>query len=267
MRIELHCHSLRSDGALAPAEVATRAVARGVQLFALTDHDTCAGTADAHVATAQNVRAVEISCDENGATVHLLAFDTGGDWAALEDRLAAVRAARVSRLRKMAARLTQRGITVDIEALVERSDGRAVGRPDLARALVAQGVVRTMKEAFSRHLYDGGPVDVPHEGLSVQDAVASATAAGARVSLAHPHLYAERTIPLLRKHRDAGLGGIEAHYGHYDAGERARWREVARKHDLIETGGSDFHAPGDPELGVDVPDEVATALGAWLRLP
>jgi predicted metal-dependent phosphoesterase TrpH len=210
------------------------------------------------------VRAVEVSCDDAGATVHLLAYDTGGAWAALEARLAAVRAARVSRLRKMAARLATRGVTVDVEALITRADGRAVGRPDLARAMVAQGVVRTMKEAFSRHLYDGGPVDVPHEGLSVADALATATAAGARVSLAHPHLYGDRTIPMLRRYRDAGLGGLETHYGHYDAGERARWREVARKHALVETGGSDFHAPGDPEPGVDVPDEVGAALVTWL---
>ncbi|MBA3463739.1 MAG: phosphatase, partial [Deltaproteobacteria bacterium] len=108
MRFELHCHSTCSDGTEAPERVATRAAERHVEVFALTDHDTCAGTGVA-VANARSIRAVELSCDDAGRTVHVLAFDRGGDWAALEDRLTAVRVARKNRLRVMAAKLAQRG--------------------------------------------------------------------------------------------------------------------------------------------------------------
>ena len=87
VRFDLHCHSTCSDGALAPEAVAAAAAARGVEVFALTDHDTCAGTAAAVPAGARCVRAVEISCDESGRSVHVLAYDTGGAWHLLEDRL------------------------------------------------------------------------------------------------------------------------------------------------------------------------------------
>ncbi|MEZ4368071.1 MAG: PHP domain-containing protein [Kofleriaceae bacterium] len=264
MLVELHCHSTCSDGALSPVEVAARAAARGVALFALTDHDTCAGSAAAVVPGAEVVRAVEISCDDGAGTVHVLAYDAGGAWDLLEARLADVRIARRNRLTVMAARLRMRGIVVDVGPLLARADGRAVGRPDLARLMVEAGVVGSVKEAFSRHLYDRGPVDVPHQTLSLVDVLALGRAAGARMSLAHPHLYGARAEPLLRRHRGEGLEGVEACYGPYDAGERRRWRALAAALDLVVTGGSDFHAPGDPEPGVELSAAEGARLSAWL---
>ena len=111
----MHCHSTCSDGALAPAEVAAAAVARRVEVFALTDHDTCAGSDEARPEGAVCVRAVEISCQDQMRSVHVLAYDTGGEWGLLEARLGAVRDARRRRLRVMAARLVQRGIRIDVE--------------------------------------------------------------------------------------------------------------------------------------------------------
>src|SRR5688572_2687265 len=117
MRFELHCHSTCSDGTEPPERVATRAAERGVEVFALTVHDTCAGSA-VTVTGARVIRAVELSCDDDGRTVHVLAFDRGGGaaWLALEARLEQVREARRNRLRVMAAKLARRGITIDIEA-------------------------------------------------------------------------------------------------------------------------------------------------------
>jgi predicted metal-dependent phosphoesterase TrpH len=267
VRFELHCHSTCSDGTEAPSVVAGRAAARGAAVFALTDHDTCAGSARTE---AQNisrvVRGVELSCDDDGRTVHVLAYDRGGDWAVLENRLAAVREARRNRLRVMAAKLTQRGIKLDIEPLVAEADRRSVGRPDLARAMVAAGAASSMKDAFARHLYDGGPVDVPHRALSLGEAVALGRAAGAALSLAHPHLYDERAAHYLRKFRADGLTGIEAYYGAYDTRERARWIAVADQHGATCTGGSDWHGPetSNVEPGIDLPDARAEALLAWL---
>jgi len=266
VRFELHCHSTCSDGALAPAAVATAAAARGVEVFALTDHDTCAGTAAAIPAGARCVRAVEVSCQDAGRSVHVLAYDTGGAWAELEARLAAVREARRRRLRVMAAKLAQRGIRIDVEPLIAGAGDRSVGRPDLARLMIAQGAVTSMKEAFNRYLFDGGPVDVPHRELMLDELVALGRDAGARLALAHPHQHGDRSVRMLQRLRGAGLDGIEVHYGNYDAVERKRWTEVAASLRLVATAGSDYHTEGDAPHGVDVDAEVGKRLLEWLAL-
>jgi predicted metal-dependent phosphoesterase TrpH len=265
MRWELHCHSTCSDGTEAAERVAARAAERGVAVFALTDHDTCAASGIA-VDGARSIRAVEMSCDDAGRTVHVLAYDRGGDWAGLEARLEVVRVARKNRLRVMAARLAQRGVKVDIESLMAEADRRSVGRPDLARAMVASGVSSSMKDAFSRHLFDGGPVDVPHSALPIVEALAAGRAAGAAMSLAHPHLYDERGAAMLKRFAPEGLTGVEAFYGQYDARERGRWIQLADELGLVCTGGSDWHGPDEALTapGVDLPDDRSEALVRWL---
>ena len=265
MRFELHCHSTCSDGTEPPEQVAARASERAVAVFALTDHDTCAGTG-LPVAGARSIRAVELTCDDDGHTIHILAFDRGGDWQAIEDRLGAVREARRNRMRVMAAKLAQRGIAIDVEPLVAEADRRSVGRPDLARAMVAAGAATSLKDAFARHLYDGGPVDVPNRSLPIRDALAVGRAANAAMAIAHPHLYDERCAHLLRRFKSEGLTGIEAYYGAYDPRERSRWIAVADQHGVTCTGGSDWHGPEDPTAlpGVDLPDDRSEALLRWL---
>jgi predicted metal-dependent phosphoesterase TrpH len=264
LRFELHCHSTESDGEDAPASVARRADSRNVDVFALTDHDTCTGTK----ASARSLRGVEISCDDvkTGRTLHVLAYDRGGAWDILEERLVSLREARRNRLRVMGVKLEARGIKIDIEAMIARADGRAVGRPDLARAMVAAKHVTSMKEAFSRHLYDRGPVDVPHHALPLPEALELGRAAGAAMSLAHPHLYDHLGVELLKKHRGDGLSGVEAFYGVYDARERERWIGLADDIGLVCTGGSDSHGKEDP-LGVDLATDRSAALCDWLSVP
>jgi 3',5'-nucleoside bisphosphate phosphatase len=265
VRFELHCHSTCSDGTEAPAQVAARAAERQVAVFALTDHDTCAGSA-VTVPGARVLRAVELSCDDDGRTVHVLAYDRGGPWHTLEDRLEAVREARRNRVRVMAARLARRGITIDVEPLLADADRRAIGRPDLARAMVAVGAASSTKDAFARHLYDGGPVDVPHRALPLGEAIAAGRAAGAALSLAHPHLYDERSAHYLRRYQAEGLTGIEAFYGPYDPRERARWIALADRIGATCTGGSDWHGPESTAApGVDLPDDRSAALLVWLE--
>ncbi|HEY1549939.1 MAG TPA: PHP domain-containing protein [Kofleriaceae bacterium] len=258
MRLDLHSHSTGSDGLESPLELAARAAQRGLAIFALTDHDA---VTPIEVAGTRTIHAVEISCDHAGKTIHLLAYDRGGAaWPELEAKLAATREARRNRLRVMAAKLKARGITIDVEPMIATADGRSVGRPDLARAMVAQGAATSFKDAFARHLYDNGPVDVPHRALSLRDALALGRAANAAMSLAHPHLYDPR---LVREHARDGLGGIEAFYGGYDPGEREQWITLADELDLVCTGGADSHGPDDP-IGVELPDDRARALLDWL---
>src|SRR5690606_40957437 len=134
-----------------PARVAARAAESGVEVFALTDHDTCEGSGAA-VPGARTLRGVELSCDDGGRTIHVLAYDRGGGgWSALEDRLRAVRDARRSRLRVMGAKLAMRGVRIELEPLLAEAERRSVGRPDLARAMVAAGAAPPLRAAFSRH--------------------------------------------------------------------------------------------------------------------
>ncbi|HVV86954.1 MAG TPA: hypothetical protein VHE35_28140 [Kofleriaceae bacterium] len=265
MIIELHCHSTCSDGSAAADDVGRRAHALAPAVFALTDHDTTAGHAAAAAACPGAVRAVELTCHDGGRAVHVLVYDVAGDarWDELEVVLATQAAARRERLRTIATRLWQRGIVVDIEPLLARSHGRSVGRPDLANALVEQGVVADRDEAFSRWLHDGGPCDVPLARLTVADGLAMVRAAGGRASLAHPHQHGDRAARLVRQHRHDGLG-VEAFYRAYDPGERARWLRLADDHGVMATGGSDWHGGAEGELGVDIPDARGARLLAWL---
>lgn len=272
MRVDLHSHSTCSDGSLAPEAVLELAEAAGVELYCLTDHDTCAGSAAVARAarSARILRGVEISCHEDGRTVHVLCYDTGaGDWGPVETKLGELQVRRRRRVHDMCARLEQLGIRIDPDAIVAGAAGRSVGRPDVARALVAAGAVRSMGEAFDRYLHDGGPADVPVARLSVADGLVLGRAAGARMALAHPHQHGPRAEAMVRRYRDEGLDGLEVFYGTYDAGERRRWLEVATRYDLVATAGSDFHGAPMPAVkrpGMELPEPHATRLREWLGL-
>lgn len=266
MRFELHCHSTCSDGVDAPDAVAARALARGVAIFALTDHDTVT-TVDG-AGFVRTIRAVEMSCDDNGRTIHVLAFARPhADFRALEARLEDVRVARANRLRTMVAKLAMRGVRVDPAPLLAMAaEGKSIGRPDLARAMVAAGAATSVKDAFARHLYDNGPVDVPHRTLPIAEALALGRAANAAMALAHPHLYDDRSMSLVKRFHREGLTGIEAFYGAYDVRERQRWVAFADQHGLVCTAGSDWHGPDGAvaEPGVDLTAARSDALLRWL---
>lgn len=269
MLVELHCHSTCSDGSAAPAEVGRRAAERAPAVFALTDHDTCAGHATVVAAVPGALRAVELTCHDDGRSVHVLVFDAAADarWAELETLLAQQVAARRERLRAIAARLFRLGIVLDVEPILAAAaadHGRVVGRPDIANALVAQGAVASRDDAFSRWLHDGGPADVPLARLGIGDALAVVRAVGGRASLAHPHQHGDRAAKMLKRFVKEGLDAVEAYYGRYDASERARWLAIADSLGLTATGGSDWHGEDGVLLGVEIPDDDGKALLDWL---
>jgi len=267
--LELHCHSTCSDGAQAAAEVGRRAAERELALFVLTDHDTCAGYADAAAAVGPRaMRGVEVSCTEDGRTVHVLCYDVVGDarWDAVDALLVELAEARKHRVAVIGAQLRVRfGLDVDVTPIVATAARRSVGRPDVAALLIAQGLASSKDDAFDRFLYDGGPGDPPHRRLSIGELMERVSAAGGRAALAHPHLYGERGVGWLRRHRAAGLGGVEAFYGTYDERERQRWLGVARDLGLVACGGSDWHGPGTArDVGMEIPDAYAAPILAWL---
>ena len=274
MRLELHCHSTCSDGSLPPAEVARAAAERGVELFCLTDHDTDQGFAATREAIGDRcevLRGLELSCREHDRTVHLLMYGLteGPGLDALHEKLEGIDADRRVRLRQICERLAKLGIDVDADAVLSRSHGRTPGRPDVARALVEIGAVQSPREAFDRYLKDGGPADVPIPRLSVADGVALGVAAGAKVSLAHPHTLGHFAIvrELFVQCRDLGLTGIEAYYGKYAVAQSRPWLQLADALDLVPTGGSDFHGDMSPDVKsptIDLPDDVGQRIRDWL---
>lgn len=273
MRVDLHCHSTHSDGSLPAVEVATRAGAAGAQLFALTDHDTLAGYAATRDALpgVPVLRAVELSCKVGEKTIHLLMYGVadGPGLAALEERLACVQGDRQARLRAIVDRLAGLGIRLDADAILRETAGRTPGRPDVARALVAVGAVRSMREAFDRYLHDNGPADVAFARVTLAEGLALGRAAGARMSLAHPHTLRSPALvgDVVRRHQAEGLTGIEAYYGRYPNAEREVWLRLAQAHGLVVTGGSDFHGDAMPEVTrpvIELPEPHAARLCEWL---
>ncbi|PCC74545.1 hypothetical protein SAMN02745121_06910 [Nannocystis exedens] len=273
MRVDLHCHSTCSDGSLTPTEVATRAQAEGVQLFCLTDHDSVAGY-EATAAALPNtrvLRGVELSCRHAGKTVHLLIYGIrdGSGLTALQGRLEHVLEDRRARLKAIIARLRRLGVKLDGEKILIATHGHTPGRPDVARALVEAGVVRSQREAFERYLHDGGPADVALERVSLDEGLRLGRNSGAKMSLAHPHTLRSPQLvdEMFAQYKSAGLEGIEAYYGRYGSQERGLWLNVAKRRELVVTGGSDFHGAAVPEIrqpGIDLPERHAERLQAWL---
>lgn len=274
MRLELHCHSTCSDGSLPAAEVARLAHARGATLFCLTDHDTDRGFADSAAAVGEGctvLRGLELSCREYDRSVHILLYGLkdGPGLERLHTKLEEVDVARRERIVAICERLEALGVHIDASRILAGAHARTPGRPDVARALVRAGVCTSPREAFDRFLKDGGPAEVPVPRISVAEGVALGREAGARVSLAHPHLLGHPALvrDLFVRLRDAGLEGIEAYYGKYDRAETTAWLRLVRELDLVATGGSDFHGEMSPDVAsptITVPEEVGARLRGWL---
>jgi predicted metal-dependent phosphoesterase TrpH len=274
MVIELHCHSHRSDGTDPPRVVAGKAHDAGAKLFALTDHDTWSGHADTlEVAPDMRVlRGMELSCAHQGRTVHLLMWGLteGPALDRLATELQEAQRRRRERIGEICARFLKWDIHLDPEAVITEARGGTPGRPHVARALLKAGVVKSVREAFDRFLHDGGPADVPGPRLPVDEGAALGVAAGARVSMAHPHTvghpYMVRAV--LERARAGGLGGMEAFYGAYGQRDRAGWLEMAAELELVPTGGSDYHGiavqPDVLRPGVELPEPHERRLLEWL---
>jgi predicted metal-dependent phosphoesterase TrpH len=248
--IDLHTHTTASDGHLSPADLVREAWTAGIRVLAVTDHDTTAAMADVGRAAGQfgltHVPGIEITAIDDGRDVHVLGYFFDVASAPLAECLAGQRAARRDRVRLIGARLARAGMPIDIERLLgESPPQRAVGRPAIAAALVAAGHARTMHEAFDQWLVEGRPAWVPREGPGVREVADLLHGAGGIASLAHPVLYGRDDD--IRRWREAGLDAIEVWHSEHSAAISAHYLAIARRLDLLATGGSDFH--GDHPAG------------------
>lgn len=242
--IDLHAHSTRSDGVLAPGDLVRRAAARGVRRLALTDHDTLEGLEEAHVAAAdcdvEVIDGIEVSA-WHGQEVHILGYFVSREDPRLGEVVDRQRKNRVERVHRIADRLARLGMTIDVEAVLASADGN-VGRPHIARALVDAGHVPSFEAAFDRLLGSGAAAYVPASRLTASHAVRVIHDAGGAAVLAHPGVeQVDDDLPALV---EAGLDGIEVDHPAHDAGTAARYAALAHRLGLVATGGSDFHRPG-----------------------
>lgn len=245
--VDLHSHSTASDGAFPPAEVVRRARAAGLAAIALTDHDTVAGVAEAHQAGAQHgirvVAGVELSAVEDDVETHVLGLHLTRQLDALEARLIELREMRMRRATRIVERLNSVGVGVTLDAVLREAGGGAVGRPHVARALVAGGFVSDFRQAFDRYLGNGRVAYVAKEQLTMADAIAMIHAAGGLAVLAHPG--PSGTRERLRALAAQGLDGVEVLHPSHAPEDMTRLDALADALGLVRSGGSDWHGAVD----------------------
>lgn len=248
MRIDLHCHSTASDGTDTPAELVRNAAAAGLDVVALTDHDSTRGHAEAIAALPPGLTLVtgaELSCRVDGISMHMLAYLFDPDEPALLAERELVRDDRVPRARGMVARLNELGVPVTWEQVARIAGEGSVGRPHVATALVELGVVPTVSDAFTREwLADGGRAYVEKHETDPFEAIRLVKAAGGVTVFAHPAASKRgRTVPesVIAELAAAGLDGIEVDHMDHGDDTRARLRGLAADLGLLVTGSSDYH--------------------------
>ncbi|MGW0837760.1 PHP domain-containing protein [Streptomyces prunicolor] len=248
MRIDLHCHSTASDGTDTPAELVRNAAAAGLDVVALTDHDTSRGYAEAIDALPSGLTLVtgaEMSCRIDGVSMHMLAYLFDPEEPALLAERELVRDDRVPRARAMVGRLQELGVPVTWEQVARIAGEGSVGRPHVATALVELGVVSTVNDAFTGEwLADGGRAHVAKHETDPFEAIRLVKAAGGVTVFAHPGASKRgHTVPeaAIAEMAAAGLDGIEVEHMDHDAETRERLRGLAKELGLLVTGSSDYH--------------------------
>ncbi len=268
MRADLHIHSTASDGRLTPQEIVRLAARSGLEVIAITDHDSVEGVVPA-LQEAQSfphlrvIPGVEMSTDIPHEEVHILGYFVDYHDPEFVGTLERLRNSRRRRAQRMVAKLDGMGIHIEWERVQQIAGSGSIGRPHIAQAMLEQGYVLSTKEAFLKYIGRNGPAYVEREKMTPQQSVELLVKAGGLPVLAHPAGIGnlEELIPELQK---AGLVGIEAYYDGYNPKLRKYLASLAHKYNLIASGGSDYHGLDDktetPVGGVEVPYECVEQL-------
>lgn len=254
-RAELHCHTTASDGYYTPAELVRVARLRDLRVIAITDHDTIDGHDEALAAgAAQDVTVIpgiEISSLSSQGEVHVLGYGVRPTDEATRQQIADLRSSRESRARRILANLERLGKPVQFERVKELAGDAMLGRPYIAAAMVEAGHVQTKQQAFDEYLAEGKPAFAPNDALTPAEAVDLIHRAGGLAVIAHPALYKGDLMAVFEDMLAHGLDGIEVYYPLHTAEQSEAFAALARKHNLLITGGSDFHSPvRDTELAL-----------------
>ena len=244
--IDLHTHSTASDGARAPVDVVRAAKAAGLSAIALTDHDTLAGLSEARAEGeklgVRIVPGIELSAVEGHHETHILGLHLA-EVSEMEHRLIDLRQMRMNRAQRIVERLNAIGIPLQLDAVLKEADGGAVGRPHVARAMIAGGWALDLREAFDKYLGNGRTAFVAKEKLAMADAIGLIRRAGGLAVLAHPaHTGTrERVAALVAE----GLDGVEVLHPSHSWDDSQRLDALATEFRLVRSGGSDWHGAVD----------------------
>jgi predicted metal-dependent phosphoesterase TrpH len=272
--IDLHTHSTASDGKLSPAELMRHAKAMGIEVIALTDHDTLSGLEEASEEAAkigvELIPGVEISAENDPGTLHMLGYYVDPSDAELVETLSWLRGGRDDRNHIILAKLAELGCPLEWDEVAALAGGESMGRPHIATAMVNRGYVSSFNDAFDRYLGKGAAAYTDRDKMTPEIAIKCILSAGGLPVLAHPQtlsLSDGELSDLLSRLTSMGLVGVEVYYYSHSEEETALYLTLARRYDLIITGGSDFHGPGmiETRLGVGrgnmkIPKSVADGL-------
>ncbi len=257
--VDLHVHSTKSDGSYTPSELVSYAIEKGLSAFALTDHDTTDGLAEAFQAARNKpievIPGIEFSTEYEGKDVHILGLDIQYEEPHFKEQLIAFQNSRIIRNEKMCTRLRDAGIDISYESLLNEFPGSVITRAHYARYLLTHGYIKSLPEAFERYIGDNSPYFVPREKVTPVQAVQLVLQAGGIPILAHPPLYhmgKDRLDLLVSSLSEAGLIGIEAVYSTYALSDERDMKRLAKKYNLSISGGSDFHGTAKPGLDLAV---------------
>jgi len=254
--VDLHVHSLKSDGSLTPSELVDKALSLNLRAFALTDHDCTDGLPEAmEYAKDKDVEVIpgiELSTGYNGKDVHIVGLDIDYKNESLQKWLTDFRASRDLRNQKMCDKLqSEAGIDISYETLKATDPGAVITRSHYAKFLFAHGYVKSIREAFDRYIGDHARYYVPREKIDPREAVKVILLSGGIPVLAHPilyHLTKKQLSELVSMLKEAGLIGIEAIYSTYAPSDEREIKALAKEYDLAISGGSDYHGVVKPGL-------------------
>lgn len=267
-KVDLHIHSTASDGKLSPADIVHKSAERGLTVIALADHDTVNGIAPALVAAKASpqlkvIPSIEISTDVPKGEVHVLGYFIDHTDHKLKTTLKRMRHSRRERAHGMVTKLGKLGIHIEWQRVQKIAGSGSIGRPHIAQAMLEKGYIASFREAFAKYISRDGPAYVEREKMTPQQAVGLILQTNGLPVLAHP-LTINDLETMVIKLKVAGLVGIEAYYSGYTAEEINRLVSLANRHNLIVSGGSDYHGldnATETMIGdVDVPMESAEQL-------
>ena len=255
--VDLHVHSNASDGTFSPSQVVELAKNAGLDAFALTDHDTTAGVPEAlekgRDLNIEVIPGIEVSSSFDGTEIHILGLFVNSDDPVLAAMLEKMRISRDRRNEKMLENLAADGISFTKEELCGDNPDTIITRAHIAHALVAKGICSGMDQAFKKYLQYGGRYCPQKEHLSPEEVVKTLISNGAFVALAHPFQYKfgdKKTEELIAHMADLGMEGLEVYHSSNNKLESMKLQEMAVRHHLLPTGGSDFHGGNKPDISI-----------------
>jgi 3',5'-nucleoside bisphosphate phosphatase len=275
--IDLHTHTTYSDGSASVDQLIELAASMRARAVAITDHDTVAAVAEARVAAdrfgIEFIPGVEISAEYSPGTMHILGYCLDDQSVALVSKLDELKVAREQRNPQIADRLRSMGFDITYDEVAALAGNKVVGRPHFARVMIDKGYASSVQDAFDRFLKKGAPAYVEKARLSPTEAISLIQAAGGVAVLAHPYQLKlssyEEVHDLVGNLTQSGLDGIEAVYSRHSEAERATYAEIAKRHHLLITGGSDYHGSYKPDINIvtglgdlEVPYELLTEVKA-----